>query len=257
MRKKLAFIPLLSLVLSGCGEYTPQENHGPVDVIILTGQSNAVGYTYSTYLLDSIGYEKTYEYYLGYQGIGICYNNWEKNDLDQMFHTYDSLNDSVYFVPVRLGEGYEEDAFGPEIGIAESLSKDCSNKVFIIKFACGSSSLHEDWARRFCPLYPLLIDFVYQKMKLLSNYGYEPTVKAMCWMQGESDANSQWHTETYLSNLENFVSNVRSDLKYLSNGIEIPFIDAKISNAHQWQYANEVNSAKEQFALESDNNYLM
>ena len=83
--------------------------------------------------------------------------------------------------------------------------------------------------------------------------GYIPTVKAFCWMQGEGDAWDGYYQD-YLTNLTTFASNIREDFKQFTNNVEVPFIDAGISNSKQWQFYRKVNEAKQEFAALSDNN---
>ena len=249
---------LAPLMMSGCGgQAEPPEDLGPVDVVLISGQSNAVGCTYSSYIQGTLGEDKYQEFYLGYEDIKISYDNWTKDDFDKPTQTYYSQNKSDGFVKVKLGQGNGKATFGPEIGIAEELHEKYGNKLFIIKFACGGSCLKDDWTQRNSPMYPKFIAYVKQEMAALANKGYKPTIKAFCWMQGEGDTYSMDYYDTYQDNLRYFVGNVRSDLRSLSGEREIPFIDAKISGEGAWTYWGQVNRAKRLFSEESDNNFLV
>ena len=249
---------LTPLILSSCGgDPAPAPDLGPVDVILISGQSNAVGCTFSSYIQSSMGEDKYIEFYQGYKDIKMSYDNWTKDDFDKPVRTYYSQHKSDGFVPVKLGQGNGTATFGPEIGIAEALHEKYANKLFIIKFACGGSCLKDDWTERNSPMYPKFIAYVKQEMNRLSLMGYRPTIKAFCWMQGEGDTYNSAYYGTYKDNLRNFVTNVRSDLRNLSGEREIPFIDAKISGDGAWTYWAEVNIAKREFSEESDNNFLV
>ena len=248
---------LAPLMMSGCGSNEPAEDLGPVDVVLISGQSNAVGCTQSSYIYNSLGEDKYQEFYQGYDGIKMSYDNWTKDDFDKPVQTYYSQNKSEGFVKVKLGQGNGKATFGPEIGIAEELHEKYADKLFIIKFACGGSCLKDDWTQRDSPMYPKFIAYVKQEMAALSRKGYKPTIKAFCWMQGEGDTYSSGYYGTYQDNLRTFVGNVRSDLRSLSGEREIPFIDAKISGDGAWTYWAEVNKAKVAFSKESENNFLI
>lgn len=226
----------------------------PVDVIVISGQSNAVGCTHSNCITRSIGHSKYQEYMEGYKGIQIAFDSWTK-DVQQdkvLFYSQNKSKDDT-FMKTMLGQGNGLGTFGPEIGIAESTYEKYSDKLFLIKYACGASNLKDDWASKDSPMYPRLIKYVKKQIKNLEDMGYVPTIKAFCWMQGEGDAWEGYY-QHYFDNLSLFVSNIREDLLELSGNVELPFIDAGISNARNWQYYKEVNEAKKQFAALSDNN---
>ena len=162
-----------------------------------------------------------------------------------------------------LGQGNYEGAFGPEIGIAEATHETHAGKLFLIKYACGASNLKDDWAKKDSPMYGRFVKFVKDKMQLLKDMGYLPTIKAMCWMQGEGDSYEGYYQE-YYENTKQFVGNLREEFKELSGNKDFPFIDAGINNSKDpssgallWQYYEEVNAAKKRFADESDNNYYI
>lgn len=276
MKTRIYFLTLIPFILSlsGCiiknksnndassskeiSSSSQVEDLGPVDVVIISGQSNAVGCTHSIYLPDTVTSEKYNEYFNGYDDVKIAYDCWTK-DWPASGITYFSQNTSgaKNFVNVELGQGNGTETFGPEIGISDALHQKHANKLFLIKFACGGSNLKDDWLAKNSPMYPKLIDYVNLQMGNLENEGYKPTIKAFCWMQGEGDSYPGYYT-SYQDNLRTFVSNIRSDLKDLSGKKEIPFIDAAINpDRSVWQYGPEVNEAKVAFAAESENNFFI
>ena len=250
-------------------EPTPQEETsnptvepgslGPVDVVLISGQSNAVGCSQHIYLADTMGEEKYEEYSKGYEGIQIAFDSWTKDGFDTGIYTYYSQNVSRKnnFVPVKLGQGNGPHTFGPEVGIAEAMHEKYANKLFLIKYACGGSCLKDDWLGKNSPMYPRFIEYVKLQMNHLVEKGYIPTIKAFCWMQGEGDSYGPDYYGVYQANLRQFVSDVRSDLKELAGNKDMPFIDAGISNASVWPHPEKVNEAKVAFAAESENNYFI
>ena len=227
----------------------------PIDVVVISGQSNAVGCTSIDYIesCPSLGYDAYDEYLAGYEGIRIAYNCWTK-DGNLFYPQNKSKGDD--FVKVMLGQGNSLHTFGPEIGIAQSLHEEYDGKLCLIKYACGASNLKDDWATRESPMYGRFISYVKMQMDNLKSQGYAPTIKAFCWMQGEGDAWDGYY-QTYYENIKGFVSLVREDLKGLYGEGTLPFIDAGISDATQWEFYEEVNNAKKQFAEESEYNFFI
>ena len=223
----------------------------PVDVVVISGQSNAVGCTHSNCITRSMGSSKYQTYMRGFDDIKIAYDCWTKDEGPMFYSQNKSKNND--FVKVMLGQGNSEATFGPEIGIAEALHETHANKLFLIKYACGASNLKDDWAKRDSPMYGRFVNYVKAQIENLKSKGYVPTIKAFCWMQGEGDSYDQYH-QVYYDNLKEFVTNLRSDLKEQSGNKDFPFIDAGINNSPQWQYYRKVNEAKQQFADESENN---
>ncbi len=260
MKKYLRLFLLSPFVLSalGCNNSAPapEEPKTPVDVVIISGQSNAVGISHSDQIPETMGMDKFTEYLEGYSEIKIAYDCWTKGYPDVTVFEIQNGSRSK-FVDVKLGQGNGTNTFGPEIGIAEATHEKHAGKLFLIKFACGASNLKDDWLRKNSPMYPKLIDYVKKEIGVLKDSGYDPTIKAFCWMQGEGDAWADYY-QSYLSNLRTFVTNVRTDLRDYSGDKEFAFIDAGINNyPERWQYWEEINNAKQAFAAESENNFYV
>jgi hypothetical protein len=217
---------------------------------LIAGQSNAVGCSAYTGLADAVGTTKFNEYSMGYSGIKIAYDNWTRNDDGS--YTEQNFTKNGKFVSVLLGEGNSDAAFGMEIGIADKLSVSAHNKkVALIKYACGASSLLVDWAApdrgAHSTFYYGLLDYVAQEFKILQDNGYAPTLKVMCWMQGEADSYPGYYDQ-YYDGLTFLVKDLRKDLASYGGGTDFAFVDAGISDSSSWVYYKEVNSAKKQFA---------
>lgn len=236
----------LLLSLASCGG-----NKTPIDVILMAGQSNMVGCSAYSSLSASIGSSKYNEYSSGYKNIKICYSNWTKND-DGTYLEQNSSKEK--FVTTLLGEGNSDLTFGPEIGIAETLSSaGYDNKVVMIKYACGASNLLDDWSApstgKRSQFYPGIVAYVQQQMKALEALGYQPTLKVFCWMQGEGDSFDGYCNE-YYNQLSALVTGLRNDLSSYSDGTEFGFVDGGISDSTSWPRYSIVNSAKKQFAAQ-------
>ena len=244
----------MTFSITGCKEEPPKPDPTPVNVVIISGQSNAVGCTHANCISRSIGHSKYQEYMAGYPGIQIAYDCWTKDDGPRFYSQNQSKDDN--FVKVMLGQGNSLATFGPEIGIAEELHEKFDGKLFIIKYACGASNLKDDWAKRTSPMYKRFVDYVKKQMKNLEDKNYIPTIKAFCWMQGEGDSYDGYYQD-YYENTKGFVGNLREDLKELSDNKDFPFIDAGISSYKEWKFYRKVNEAKQQFAGESDINFYI
>ena len=257
MKKFIKYLLLSPMMFSviGCGNQTKSEEKSmepkPVDVVVISGQSNAVGCTHAKCITRSMGAEAYSTYMTGYNDIKIAYDCWTKDE-GPRFYSQNKSKDET-FVKVMLGQGNGLGTFGPEIGIAEALHEKYADRLFLIKYACGASNLKDDWAQKNSPMYPRLIEYVKKQMQNLVSMGYVPTIKAFCWMQGEGDSWDGYYQE-YKDNLSGFAANIREDLKELSGNKDVPFIDAGISNSKDWQYYRQVNNAKQEFAKESENN---
>ena len=266
---KLLFLSSIVFASVGCeqkgkGSDSMPEYKGPVDVVVISGQSNAVGCTRCIEIKRSVGASAYQDYMKGFEGIKIAFDSWTKdvdpNDSNRMIFYSQNKSKNEDFVKVMLGQGNSEVTFGPEIGIAEAMHEKYSQKLYIIKYACGASNLKDDWAKRDSPMYGRFVEYVKKQMNNLKNKGLEPTIKAMCWMQGEGDSYEGYYQD-YYENTKGFVSNLREDLKELAGNKDFPFIDAGINNSKDpssgaliWQYYKKVNEAKQQFASESENN---
>ena len=246
---------LAPMILSCVG--CQKKDLGPVNVVLVSGQSNATGCSRSSFITYSLGKDKHDEFAKGFDDVLISYDCWTKDGFDTGNYTYFSQNASNGFVPVKLGQGNGTNTFGPEIGIAEELHEKYGGKLFIIKYACGASNLKDDWAQTDSPMYPRFIEYVKNAMKDLTDKGYKPTIKAFCWMQGEGDSYESKYYDNYKENTRTFVSNIRRELFELAGEKDIPFIDAKISDTGGWLFWEKVNEAKEEFAKESENNFLI
>lgn len=263
MKRALKFLLLTPFLLSGVGCTTRNKNMKPVDVIIISGQSNAVGCTHSNEIMnwDENGVEKYSEYQMGYKDIQIAYDCWTLtwNDAGQITGRV-SQNQSRgnNFVRVALGQGNGAETFGPEIGIAEAMHEKYANKLFLIKFACGGSSLKGDWVDKRNSMYPKMINYIDMQIKNLKDKGYSPRIKAFCWMQGEGDSYGSDYYSQYKSNLDTFVGNMRQDLAKYAPEKGIAFIDATINpDKSVWPNPDKVNEQKALFAEESDMNFLI
>ena len=84
----------------GCQNKQEPVEPKPVDVVVISGQSNAVGCTHISCIQRSIGSEKYREYMRGYEGIQIAYDSWTKDEGPKYYSQNKSKDNG--FVKVML-----------------------------------------------------------------------------------------------------------------------------------------------------------
>lgn len=218
-------------------------DHEKANVVLLFGQSNASGVSYSSCLKERD--VNLYNAYInGYNNIMINYNC-------DNFSNYSSQ-----FVTTKLGQGMISDCFGPEIGIAETLSKATTTKTFIIKYAYGGTTLKNQWLNGVYErggLYKSSLKFTKQSLDYLISKGYDINITGLCWMQGENDAQRLYRG--YYKSTESLLRYYREDLQEYNN--DFKFIDAYIRNSIIWLGYGSVNDAKRRYSETSTDNYLI
>lgn len=264
--KKLRFMPMIALLaglfifLCSCDGGIEELGTRPmisdtdreVQVVVLLGQSNAEGCSHIEYLSDTVGGEKAAIYNGdGFFGVKIAFYNPGGGNSSQ-----------GEYVNVKTGQGYNETLFGPEVGMAEGIFEANPTKpVYIIKYAYGGTALENQWrpssSGKMGFLYKGAVLYVREQCKKLEDAGLYPYVKAICWMQGESDAAGSKYAE-YEKLEKNFVSDLRKDLKYYAAPDKnIAFIDAGISDSYIWTNYLSVNAAKKKLAdADADHYYI-
>ena len=219
-------------------------------VILLGGQSNAVGCSRDEYLREKVPEEQYAEYANGYDHIYINYLSGE--------------NRSEGFVKCSVAQGEKGGFFGPELGLAEMLNELYPNETFfIIKCAWGGTNLYEQWLSpssdgRTGELYRSFIAFVESSIDYLTDKNYDVSIEGMCWMQGESDSFSITTANEYAEHLEFFIKDVRNAFSEYAAEDGIAFIDATIAeNSPYWVYFDAVNRSKAAVAERSPLNCLV
>ncbi len=229
-------------------------------VIVLAGQSNAVGHSLAKFLPDAAGKvsaERVEEMKKGYQNITIMFSN----------NPYKSAAmANAHFVPVNFGFGVKSSnvTFGPEVGVAEYLNKNYPDeKFYIIKCATGATSLFGDWnpdlASEENNLYKQMLTFTKTAIGELEKDGSRAEIIAFCWMQGESDSErgGDFYKDTNFAGYGDLFGK-------LADGFEETFkenipekglavIQGGISS--YWKKAVQINAAKQTLAKNRSNTY--
>ena len=235
-------------------------------IIVLSGQSNAVGVGHVEYLPDHFDAARIQKWYDGYENILINYFSHDKK--------------SGGFVKTTVNCSEEtKDTFGPELGIADALDS-CypGQKFFIVKCAFGGMSLYKDFlspsggpeydagsfadqlpsivknieagaVARYSWCYNELVKITRESIDAIKEMGYEPEIKAFCWMQGENDSCDAEHTANYGRLYDCMINDYKNEFaEYSQNCV---FIDGGISAI--WPFYKELNETKRKYAQEHEN----
>lgn len=207
-------------------EEAPKEaDKGEINVWLIGGQSNAVGYGYGLSDDDP-------RYVNGFDN--VLYYGYS-----EAWHTG--------FDPVKLGLGRNSGTSGAEIGIAEALGNTGEMNA-VIKYAHGATALYPTtvgdaavnygtWTppsyiskystdtngNKIGLLYENFINTVESAIDELERMGYTPVIKGMWWMQGEEETYNGG-ASSYKEMLELLSSDIRRDL----NAPAMPFVIGKI-----------------------------
>ncbi len=223
------------------------------NIVILAGQSNAVGVGHSEYLPRHFDAAKVQEYYNGYENVPINYRSHGKV--------------SGGFVKTEIGcTEPEKTTIGPELSMAEAFTQRGDENVFIVKCAFGATNLYEEWlspsgkvldtyepsrehfihgGARTGWCYAELVEILGESIKLLTEQGYEPHIRAFCWMQGESDAFNISLVDGYMARYEAMIGDLRAkfapyfdaDCRYIDAGINATFTLWRELNEKKAEYA--------------------
>jgi len=237
----------------GCGKINYAE------IIVLAGQSNAVGVGHRAYLTQHFD-TVTYNHFLnGYDNIRI------------RFYAHNQKNTN--FEKVTFGQAeLNRDTFGPEVGIADYFGQRYKDReIVIVKCAFGSTSLAHDWAgpvdryvtsngvtvrpvggdfnreAGWCldELYALLDESI----AALKADGYVPVISGFCWMQGENDASTNNNTAAYGDRYRRMINDFST--RYESYASDCIYVDGGISTI--WKNYQAINEFKRAYAAESEN----
>ena len=152
---------------------------------------------------------------------------------------------------VKLGMGFNETRFGPEIGMNEALENvELKRPTYILKYTLGATNLYYQW-RSYSSgtagqLYNGMTEFLYDELTALVDAGYQPYLKAICWMQGEADSQDVIKTQAYGEYLNNFIEDLNTDFVDFieENDEKIKFVDAGISESNAWTNYLSINQQK-------------
>ena len=212
-------------VLLGCCLVATIAAAQPIDVIIVAGQSNAVGFDAPAADLVASPADAKIRFW------------WRCGDPPPDAH--DSTSDGwTTLGPQPLGDpirprtqgdrqygnfAQASGGFGPEIGLARTMATTTHTPLAIIKVAFSGTHVAGDWNPRLdvndsAPIehdsrgacYRSLVTEARRAVGQLSDQ-FQPRLVALVWVQGESDATSE-RADAYQQNIAAMISSLRQDL---------------------------------------------
>lgn len=209
-------------------ELTPPRLDQNLQVIILAGQSNAVGYGSNANQLPP-------ELYAPQTDVLFWY---EEGPYNSIHNPSWRISSGGQFVPLRYQTdavfgtfGGIQNGFGPEIKLGRDAQDAPGWNVAILKFAINATSLAVDWdPDTGDSLYLQMIPRVNAALAGLANSGYEPRLRGFMWMQGEWDARSTIQAGQYAANLTEFIERLRAELSEPG----LPFVIGRL-NSEIWR----------------------
>ncbi len=271
----IALCALVSLCIFGGVQAFAAENtsesRGEIDVYLIAGQSNAVGFGsdgLSTSILNDPRYTE------GFEDV-LYYGRGDSNVISEL-------------VPVKVGLGKDTASVGAEIGIASAVSG--SNRMSaVIKHAVGASYLYPTtdgsvsvtsgtWTppsyiekygvdtsnNKIGDIYEAFLKTVTDGVALLKEEGYTPVVKGIWWMQGEAETNNKSRSEAYEELLTMLIAEMKKDVGAIVGAdlSSLPFVMGKITrnpdpSYSQPAYIDLVNAAQVAVTSKVDKTFIV
>ena len=184
----------LALALGSVAFWITAPNAGKLDVLLVAGQSNAVGFDALAKDLPANAADKDVLFW------------WRCGDPPP--DEFDSTSGGQWSFlqpqpkghpketkePRQYGNFHSADGgFGPEMGFARKVLATDHSKLAVVKAAFSGTGLRKDWnpndlgASGSC--YRALVSEVRSAVKAAEQKGLKPRLRALTWVQGESDAN--------------------------------------------------------------------
>ena len=210
----------------GCGI-----SAGPVQVFVLTGQSNMIGYgllegtntnggDYTLAALVASGAA-------AYQHLRTEDGTWQwRDDVNVELYGFKRMDS-----PLTAGLGRDANSFGPELQYGQVLGVHLASPVLLLKIAWGGSSLHTDFRPPTAAAsrggvtgarYTELVSIVASRLAALGRRGIDYELAGFAWHQGWNDGGSWAHVDEYESNL----ADLMGDLRDAFDAPELPFVIA-------------------------------
>lgn len=255
----------------GTNDHTVQGTEKIINVYLIAGQSNAVGYGMDT---GGIIGNSDQRFVDGFENV-LYYGSQER---------WNGAYPNNMFKPVTLGMGVASNRSGAEIGIASAVADDGGMHA-IIKCAQGATHIYPDdqyevslnygtWTSptyiknnqidlsknpMIGYMYTRFADTVANGLRLLIEDGYTPVIKGVWWMQGEAEMFTLPMASAYRELFETLILDTRAMLSEASgyDCSNVPFICGlpkwNTNNSPAPTYQGMVRSAMETVAKELNN----
>lgn len=187
-----------------------------VDLILVAGQSNAVGFDAKPSELSSSPIDQEVLFW------------WRCGDPPPDDHDSVSMSRWTHLQPQSLGSpkkpkggrqygnfAQAEGGFGPEIGLARTLRQNSEQRLAIVKAAFSGTGMRTDWNPEDTgdggACYRSLVAETKAAIAAAESDGIKLRIRALAWVQGESDANAR-DAENYTQALTKMLKSLRHDL---------------------------------------------
>jgi hypothetical protein len=187
-----------------------------MDVLVVAGQSNALGY--DSYVIDPKTHRDVFTDSSRSPADRRVLLTWDESQVPAA---------STGPVPIETPQnriGARSPIFGPELGLARALYADGHRHLIVVKVATNGSSLAEDWLPGDDD-YKLLLTRVQGAERWASAHGYVPSLAGIYFFQGETDALNPTWAAAYGTNLRVFLAGLR---QALTLGSRVPIDLAQI-----------------------------
>lgn len=267
MKKLLTMLALVALVCvtaSGLCAFgaNAEDALKDIDVYLIAGQSNAVGYTRVDSADEQAEIDKDSRITDGFSN--VKYYGYVECDKDKTLPTDIALRN------LKLGKGDDStgktrettyNTFGPEMGMAQYFTDNgvANTEYGIIKYAAGGTAIYDEYTSTNGSQYgnwmsPSLIakygkgsatltglcynnflQTVRQGVEAYKQNGYNPKIKGLVWMQGESESQSAANARIYAELLGTMIADMRADLTRITSQdlSELTVVAAKIPSKYK------------------------
>lgn len=214
MKQQLKVLAVLFVVLTIGVDWLAAAE--PIDLILVAGQSNAVGYDAKPSALPLDPHDKEILFW------------WKCGDPPPDEHDSTSGGKWTHLQAQPLGNpklpkqgrqygnfAQKEGGFGPEIGLGRTLRAKQDRRLAIVKAAFSGTGMRTDWNHAdpgdAGACYRALVSETKAAITAAKEEGLTLRLRALAWVQGESDANSN-DANNYEKALSEMIGALRKDL---------------------------------------------
>jgi len=216
MRRVICLLLILTTTVAIVDAQDQAQNSEVVDLILVAGQSNSVGYDAKPSQLPPDANDREVMFW------------WRCGDPppdehDSLGRQWGHLQPQPIGHPKQPKQGRQygnfaqkEGGFGPEIGLGRTLSKQQSCKLAIVKAAFSGTGMKTDWNPKdpgdAGACYRALVDETKAATAAAKARGLTLRPRALVWVQGESDSNAT-DAPNYERNLGEMLDALRRDIE--------------------------------------------
>ncbi len=210
-------------------------------IILVAGQSNALGELADGAKLPRHWADPNVPFY---------YQNYSYFDPVSQNSVRPGTSGSVQTLSTQYMQGAAWLHFGPEILMARTLAESDSIRRFaMVKVSVGGTNLYEQWnpqnAHKSNLMFKMLQDSYSKASTMWNAQSWRTRLIGIAWIQGEADSGNSVTSSAYLSNLTEFMKQIRT----MAGNTCLPVVIASVANRPAnigWDVAT-VRSAQQKF----------